>query len=49
MLLFVFRCSPKPHEVIGDAFSRMARSRVCDSEIDSWCNARIKGTKPEGV
>lgn len=33
----------EPHEVIG--VSKLAGSRVCDDEIDSWCNTRIKGAR----
>lgn len=40
---------PKFHAVIGEAFSKVAGSRVRDTGIDSWCDARLKGTRIESV
>lgn len=38
---------PKPHRVPGGTFSEMAGSSV--SGCNSWCSARIQGTRIKGV
>lgn len=40
---------PKPHAVIGGSFSGMVGFIACDTIIDSWYSAKVKGTRIRGV
>lgn len=48
-LRLVSRWPPKPHVIIGRAFSEVAGLRVYEPRLDSWCNARHKGIGINGM